>query len=349
MSSPRHASRSASPIRPPPLSPSKVRFNLPQAKSTTSFLDDGDRDSTSDLSSEDDEDDRVFFGTLHRDEEELVARLSKAVPPTPRSRLKKRDSREFMRRKTILSTPPRRRGISQDEEVDEDPVREVEEAESSLTSGKKWPGGFHERREEDNISDYGSSPSSSSTSPTPVAYPETSAGTRITEDHCDLTLDFSRFRVSDSPLSDTPNARPMFTRRPSLLSRPSIQADLDQKSDADQSFSEEEQREEEWSGTEGEDSDKENAPAPMDPGVGEEEEEEKVEYPLFEGPLTGGRHLEGDNGDHDGELFTTASRCRMAYNSRYSIGLGYGRSPSYRLCGPRIGYRTYAIRHDIQR
>lgn len=286
-------STNQSPIR-LPLSPSKVRFNLPKSTSCSSFpIDLSDNDSTL---SDTDSDDRVFFGSPKKGEEELVARLSKAVPATPRSRLKKRDSREFMRRKTILVTPPRRSQPQADGEEGEGSASEDDE--KTEKGMKKWPGGFHERRMSDGSDS--SSSSSRSVSPTPGLYPET-PGVGVNEDHCDLTLDFSRFRVSDSPLSNT---RPAPIRRPSLLSGPNLQQE-DDKSDAEASGSESEEEDgEEWSETEGEDSDKENAPAPYE-HTGEEEDEEKEEYPLFQGPLTGSRVDQ-----EDGELADPLPRCQ---------------------------------------
>jgi hypothetical protein len=289
------------------LSPSKVRFNLSQTTPCASVpADHSDCNSISSMSDEDDDDDRVFFGSPKKGEEELVAKLSKAVPATPRSKLRKRDSREFMRRKTMLVTPPRRNHIAR-EDPQPETVSEIEEERTGREGSQLWPGGFYERRDTARHSDCGSSPSSSITSPAPTLYPETQgARTTESEDHCNLTLDFSRFRVSDSPLSNT---RPTSIRRPSLLSGSSRVADLDAKSDADATFSEvsDDEEDEAWSGSEGDDSDKENAPAPVE--YAGDSEEEKADYPLFDGPLTGSRSHAPDSGDEEGPL----GSCIVAY------------------------------------
>lgn len=57
-----------------------------------------------------DEDDAVFFGAHKPEEARLVAKLSAAVQPQPPfiPRVKKRDSREFLRRKTLLLSTDKR-------------------------------------------------------------------------------------------------------------------------------------------------------------------------------------------------------------------------------------------------
>lgn len=283
--------------QPLPPSPSKVRFTtqaLIASSSSASLAADVSCSDTAFSDSDSDADsDRVFFGSPKAREGELVARLSRVIPATPRGRVKKRDSREFMRRQTILLSP--RSGRESSAEVDEEEEGEVREKEVK----KVWPGGFHERRPSTGADDSDcSSPSSSSaSSPVPARYLDTPS--RRHDDASDLTFDFSRFRMTDSPLSNT-HRTPGTTRRISLLAGPGAGTLSDQKSTAGSESSEAEEEEgEEWTEDEDEDSDKENAPAPIEYGE-VEEEEVKEDYPLFEGALTG--KILMDSADEEGEL-----------------------------------------------
>jgi len=148
-----------------------------------------------------DEEGGVFFGAHDALETQLVAKLSHDSPcsscsasPARRSstrvpRVKKRDSREFIRRKTLLLSAK----------------ENSERNEPGSSKGEKtWAGGFYEWRDEDESGvDWEASFSS-----TPMTFRQTSShadGTpsrrAVVPAQSDLTLDFSAFRLSDTPLT----------------------------------------------------------------------------------------------------------------------------------------------------
>lgn len=110
---------------------------LSPTRSMSADADHSDTDFEIDFSSSDDEA-GVFFGTPKAVEHKIAAALSRSIPATPltrerpsaprrsSSRLQKRDSREFLRRKTLLLSTPG----------------------AGPSGDKMWEGGFHERTEE---------------------------------------------------------------------------------------------------------------------------------------------------------------------------------------------------------
>ena len=142
-------------------------------------------DEHTDMSSSEDEAEGVFFGGHDTREEQLVAQLSKSIPSTPepqhrrmsRPRIKKRDSREFLRRKTLLLTARTNTPVKQD---------------------KVWEGGFYEKgplRETDMEQD---SDEEFQTPNLHRIHMEQSPMC-VPAEHCDITIDFSKFHLSDSP------------------------------------------------------------------------------------------------------------------------------------------------------
>ena len=127
--------------------------------------------------SEDDE--GVFFGTHDPREIVLLAELSARSTPLrkPLAPLRKRDSREFLRRQTLLFS-----------------------AKSSEAFGSKhertWPGGFYAENArpllDEQQSDVEVTPRH--TASINVTSPKSP---KLSRQHCDLTLDFANFRLSD--------------------------------------------------------------------------------------------------------------------------------------------------------
>ncbi|KLT42533.1 hypothetical protein CC85DRAFT_83071 [Cutaneotrichosporon oleaginosum] len=121
----------------PPAMPSFDVSSPAPTPSRSTTLDQSDTDFEIDFSSSDDEA-GVFFGTPKPVESKILAALSKSIsstpltrerPPAPRrssARLPKRDSREFLRRKTLLLSTPG----------------------AGPASEKMWEGGFVERPED---------------------------------------------------------------------------------------------------------------------------------------------------------------------------------------------------------
>ena len=142
----------------------------------------------------------VFLGPHDPLENQLVSKLSDYSPlysisrpkqkPVLIKRIRKRDSREFLRRKTFLSS-------------DKNDL-ETEEKVLFKGKGRAWEGGFHER-----IYRRGSeSDSSTSDSSSPECVPQlpvysddtpTLSKWATNPGHSDLTLDFSAFCLTETP------------------------------------------------------------------------------------------------------------------------------------------------------
>jgi hypothetical protein len=153
----------------------------------------------SDLSDSDDED-GVFFGAHDPTESEMVARLSAASPialgiqgerrqSTGGNRLRKRDSREFLRRKTLLLPS----------------VGNLELAKAGKEPEKLWHGGFYERREGE-----GSDERSDNASSLDIAVSTPSKRpSHLDQSHSELTLDFAAFRLTEAS-PPPPRSSPQF-------------------------------------------------------------------------------------------------------------------------------------------
>lgn len=289
------------PTRTSPLKSSYVPNSAaasPATSAASSSGTDSDIADTTDLSDSDadesDGGDLVFFGTPTAKEAQSIARLSQAIPATPlpstpthtpskrqRTTVRKRDSREFLRRQTIVHEPyagtpsTSTKGKGKGKAVD--------------ASGRKiWPGGFFERSgrdvDEEADTDY---------APTPSRYEVGAGKTRRAtlsptrqHDDCELTFDFDRLGLATPARFSDDGRTTRFQRERStdLSEEEEFDAsDRMHESYASLDFSAEEELA---------DSDKENCPAANE---GEEAEEavpeaEQMEQELFEGAMTGGAY-----------------------------------------------------------
>ena len=203
-------------------------------------------------------------------------------------RVKKRDSREFIRRKTLLPS------VQENAEVEGKEVKKVKE--------KIWEGGFHERRDTGIESDQ----ESEASSPSPLR--STHASSRLdgipseTLVHSDLTLTFEAFRLADSPL--TPLARPDHDEKENELSSPG--SDTENGEDDDVTTDDDS-----LNG----DSDKENTAVPRSSGT---ETEEEDAGPVQDGSVIMGLGSIGDHcgdgvTDEEGQSFRPRCLCRLRF------------------------------------
>jgi hypothetical protein len=154
--------------------------------------------------SDSDDEEGVFFGAHDAAESEMVAKLS-AFSPSPialaiqserrhsagGNRLRKRDSREFLRRKTLLLPS----------------VGNLELAKVGKEPEKLWHGGFYERRDGEGGSDERSEDDASFSRSQEVDVSTPSKGARhLDQSHSELTLDFAAFRLTEA--SPLPPPRP---------------------------------------------------------------------------------------------------------------------------------------------
>ncbi|KAK4689217.1 hypothetical protein P7C73_g872, partial [Tremellales sp. Uapishka_1] len=244
----------------------------PTSPTATSTHDEQETDASSDS-----DDGGVFFGARNPLEAQVVAKLSHppAQPLVSRSRrsslitrLRKRDSREFLRRKTLLL-----------------PARE-EQAEAEVeTKGKRWEGSlFDERKSQGSASDDSSSPCPSPLNrlrmhSTPIQEHPFQSSAELAEDHCDLTFNMAGFHLSDSPSLPRPSIshRNLFSAEdndPSAEKSPSAT----HSSEAEESESD--------GASEGDESDKENAVLVLDTSMTSFEQEEQPV--MAEGAVTMG-------------------------------------------------------------
>lgn len=278
-----------SPIRPSPIYKHALHF---APSSTCRLISPFIPSSSSDEeeSSSDDED-GVFLGRYDPLEKQLVSKLSKVSPSSIFSatqdegrsiiipRRKKRDSREFVRRKTLLLSSTQ--GLKEDPKV------------SPNGKDKAWEGGFFKRRD-DAESDIDSSPESASS---PARSCQINPRLDVTPSKpsanlsaSNLTLGFSAFRLTDT--SPTSMSITEGTVKKIVLCE--LKDDEDGEAtdgEADQSSAE--------------DSDKENTAQPLSPGIESEDNDVEPEKDL--GVVLGFRAIEtsgitSDSTDDDGKL-----------------------------------------------
>lgn len=157
--------------------------------------------------SDSDDEDGVFFGAHDPTESEMVARLSAASPlalgiqgerrqSTGGNRLRKRDSREFLRRKTLLLPA----------------VGNLELAKAGKEPEKLWHGGFYERRDGGEGSDDRSEDDASfSTSQDVAVSTPSKRPSHLDHSHSELTLDFAAFRLTEASPPPHPHSSPEFS------------------------------------------------------------------------------------------------------------------------------------------
>ena len=274
-SPPAHASQ---PLRTSPLKSSYIPASRNASPTpSSSSRDDGGRDDESDVGStshsgsDSGDEDLVFFGTPTSAEARSIARLSQAIPATPlpstpskgQKVVWKRDSREFLRRQTILHQPYN--GCT--------PVKGAQQKQEEKAGRKVWPGGFFDRplaqREDEEETDF---------APTPARFGrrKTPSPTRRHEDD-GLALDFGRMGLA-SPAVAAPEARR--ARRSSSLAS-TTSSDRSEEVLGMDVF-------EGCLSTDDElaDSDKENCPGPDEAHSAITEQSEEGSADLFDGPVS---------------------------------------------------------------
>jgi hypothetical protein len=245
--------------------------------------------------------------------------MSTFTPSKRVKRVKKRDSREFLRRQTILhqpvigDTPARSTGLKGKGKDTAASIVTVQGEEKGQKEVKIWPGGLFERlaagaTEEDVESDH---------APTPLRIHGGTASShrRVTlsptrrHDDCELTFDFHRLGLSTPVAANTasPAQQHSFRRSTGSSSFSSVSTEAshaEREGAAEMEFSADEELA---------DSDKENCPAPVDePDVGDmSEDAEQMARVLFEGPLTGATLLEDASGELVPLYVYGQSRCEL--------------------------------------
>lgn len=238
---------------------SPYRHDPPSPSSSTTF-DDDNRSIVSASSSEDE--DGVFFGAHDAKELHHLAKLSEGISssPSPSStsspstssarstpRIRKRDSREFLRRKTLgLSLGP---NTSLAKSID------------GMERNKKWSGGFYEQGARSRQVEVDSDEEWS----TPIFrrshHAMSPAGTPFGREaeHCDLTLDFDKFRLTDLPSPASASCTP-YSQTKNNLKSPLINFGGSFQPDEDLNFAQDEDAgvDDDSDSLEG-DSDKENS------------------------------------------------------------------------------------------
>jgi len=200
------------------------------SSSESTSLSDAANDHFSDSGS--DEEEGVFFGTHQPKEAALVAQLSSTISTPTRPLVRKRDSREFLRRKTLLlsarkaNTPAPSTARKEDTE-------------------KEWSGGFYVKGARPRAVEADVDSDDEFTTPR-ITFHDPGSPVVAEDDHCDLTFDFGNFRLHDA-------ASP-------LVCRPTI-ATLDRRESPESSEVESESEEDESYA----DSDKENNEALVSP------------------------------------------------------------------------------------
>lgn len=173
----------------PRSSPSFIQ-SLESRTSAVASTDIGTDDEQSSGCSSSDDEDGVFFGEHNLQEADHLAKLSSShidvyVPAVSIPRIRKRDSRDILRRQTLLLS----KGLSENHSVND-------------IASKRWSGGFYEKgvvasqlrdSDDDETDEEWVMPVARRT--TTALSPRSSPV--IFDDHCNLTFDFSKFRLSD--------------------------------------------------------------------------------------------------------------------------------------------------------
>ena len=209
----------------------------------------------------------VFLGPHDPLESLLLAKLSDETPApnspyshgrhrrTLITRVKKRDSRDYMRRKTLLSSTTH--GSSRDKNG------------SPKGKPKIWDVGFHERRDEEESEAESESSVSSSRiqlQPNPQRSERTLSKPNATVLHSDLTLDFSAFRLTDTPPTSVSSIEAIDKDR----AYPNVKPRADEQEEDSGRMEDDSAAEDSEAG----DSDKENTVLRIDPGIESDDKED---------------------------------------------------------------------------